>query len=268
MKTRSNYVSNSSSSSFILKESKATRNLTGNDWNEMIVDLFQNYGERLRECEENEEKYGFRHDPHPIFCAFDMKTDRKEAESYLKDVLDGWTATNCHMKDGILVETKRSWDDAWRRYVMKIGKRIEDEAVQETGGKWADAYLWCMNRDEIRNLRHSVRVLMKDGSVLSMEVPEKYLNMLEDKWDEMGICDNYDILKNKKARFAVHFDENEYYDMNGVSEDGGMWETESYTYERVCEVFAKWLVEHGRVQAGFTWRDLVKDTLTVNMHEG
>ena len=49
MKTRFSYVSNSSSSSFLLKESNATKNLTSKDWNEMIVSLFNDYENRLDE---------------------------------------------------------------------------------------------------------------------------------------------------------------------------------------------------------------------------
>ena len=92
--------------------------------------------------------------------------------------------------------------------------------------------------------------------------------MLEDKWDEMGICDNYDVLKNEKTRFAIHFSENEYAFIEGVLDEEGKWETEPWTYGRLCEVFAKWLVEHGKVPPDFSWRSLIDDTITVNMHEG
>ena len=57
----------------------------------------------------------------------------------------------------------------------------------------------------------------------------KYLKMLEDKWDEMGICDNYEVLKNEQTRFAIHFDDNEYASIEGVSDEKGEWETEPWS---------------------------------------
>ena len=268
MKTRTSYVSNSSSSSFLLKESKATRNLTSKDWNDMITSLFKDYEHRLEESRRMEKEYGFEEDSHPIFCAFDMKTDRAEAESYLKEILEGWTASNCVIKDGNVLRCKGDVGDKWHRFCEKIGKMIEDEMVEERGCGYANAWMHIYNRDSIRDNPPDVDVEYSDGTYKRIKADEKYLRMLEDKWDEMGICDNYDVLKNEKTRFAIHFEENEYASIEGVADDDGEWETESWSYGRLCEVFAKWLVEHGKVPSDFSWRSLLDDTLTVNMHEG
>ncbi len=268
MKTRSSYVSNSSSSSFILKESKATRHLTGKDWNEMIISLLPNYRKRCKESIDAEREYGLEHDDYPVFCAFDMKKDRDEATRYLKDILEGWTASNCIIKDGKLKQRKGDVGYAWHKFLQKVGMMVEDEMVDERGYAYADAWVHCHDREDIRGWEQVVDVQTTDGSFRRLKVDEKYLKMLEDKWDEMGICDNYQVLQSAKARFAVHFDENEYCCIKGVTDDNGDWETESFTYGRLCEVFAKWLVAHGKVPSDFSWHTLVNDTLTVNMHEG
>lgn len=270
MKTRASYVSNSSSSSFLLKESKATRNLTSKDWNDMIISLFKDYENRLEDSRRMEKEYGFEENSHPLFCAFDMKTDRAEAEAYMKNILEGWTASNCVIKDGKILQRGDNVEDKWHRFCEKIGKMIEDEMEEEMGCSYANAWVRIYSRNEIRDKEFPpvVDVGFADGTCKRVNVDEKYLKMLEDKWDEMGICDNYEVLKDKKTRFAIHFDENEYTSIEGVLDEEGDWETEYWSYERLCEVFAKWLVAHGKVPPEFSWQDLVNDTLTVNMHEG
>ena len=268
MKTRYSYVSNSSSSSFLLKESKATKNLTSKDWNEMIVSLFKNYENRLEDCLRLAKELGLEKDAHPLFCAFDMKTDRAEAESYMKGILEGWTASNCVIRNGKIKLRKRDVECQWLMFCKKVAKLVENEMMEERGCDYAGAWVRIHSRNEIRESPPVVDVRYADGTCERINVDEKYLKMLEDKWDEMGICDNYDVLKNEKTRFAIHFSENEYAFIEGVLDEGGGWETEPWTYGRLCEVFAKWLVEHGKVPPDFSWRSLIDDTITVNMHEG
>jgi hypothetical protein len=268
MKTRYSYVSNSSSSSFLLKESKATKNLTSKDWNEMIVSLFKDYENRLEDCLRIERELELEKDNHPLFCAFDMKTDRAEAELYMKDILEGWMASNCLIRNGKMQLCKKNVEYEWLKFCQKIRMMVENELIEERGCDYASAWFHIQSRDEIRKYPPVVDVIYANGTRKRINVDEKYLKMLEDKLDEMGLCDNYDVLKNEKTRFAIHFDENEYASIEGVSDEKGEWETKSGSYERLCEVFAKWLVGHGKVSSDFNWRSLMDDTLTVNMHEG
>ena len=270
MKTRFSYVSNSSSSSFLLKESNATKNLTSKDWNEMIVSLFNDYENRLEEHLRIEKEFELDRDSHPLFCVFDMKTDREEAESYMKDILKGWTASNCVIRNGKMELCGNEVEFKWIMFCEKIEKMVENEMTEKMGCDYANTWVRIHSRNEIRECPPVVYVRYADGTNGRIEMDGKYLKMLEDKWDEMGICDNYEVLKNEKTRFAIHFDDNEYASIEGVSEsdEKGEWETEPWSYGRLCEVFAKWLVEHGKVPSDFSWHSLMDDTLTVNMHEG
>lgn len=268
MKTRYSYVSNSSSSSFLLKESKATKNLTSKDWNEMIVSLFEDYENRLEDFLRIEKELKLKKDSHPLFCAFDMKTDRAEAESYMKDILEGWMASNCVIRNGKMQLRSKDVIYKWHAFCEKIRMLVENEMIEDMGCDYANAWVRINSRNEIREYPPVVDVSYADGTWKRINVDGKYLRMLEEKWDEMGLCDNYDVLKNEKTRFAIHFDENECASIEGVSDEEGKWETESWSYGRLCEIFAKWLVEHGKVPSDFSWRSLLDDTLTVNMHEG
>ena len=267
MKTREGYVSNSSSSSFILKATKAIERLTASDWNEMILDLFEDYDKKVEECRRMEKEYNLEKDRHPVFCAFDTKTDRGEAEEYLKDILEGWTASNCVIKEGKLLERKRSVEGTWEKVCKKVSDLVESEMVDERGYDFADAWIHCHNKNDIQR-GFDVDVQDSNGNFQRLKIDEKYLKILEDKWNELGICDNYDVLKNKKARFAIHFDENEYCSIKGIASEGKRWETESFSYGRLCEIFGRWLVKHKKVPKDFDWRELIDATLTVNMHEG
>ena len=150
MKTRYSFVSNSSSSSFLLKESKATKNRTSKDWNEMIVSLFKNYENRLEDCLSLAKELRLEKDNHPLFCAFDMKTDRAEAESYMKGILEGWTASNCVIRNGKIKLRKRNVECQWLMFCKKVAKLVENEMMEEKGCDYAEAWVRIHSRNEIR----------------------------------------------------------------------------------------------------------------------
>lgn len=266
MKTRFNYVSNSSSSSFILMETPAIAGLTGKDWNEMIVSLYEDYGKRMEECRKFEKEWGAESSKYPIFCAFDMMTDRDEAERELMTLLDGWKSLFSVMHNGILEKRDTDAEEEWDDFCGKVEREIERE--HEKDCDYVTAYINPARRRDIRDEDYCEVTIERNGKLERKPLDEKWMKLLEEKWDEIGICTNADVLKSDLARFVVHFDENEFCNLKGVLDRTGEWETEDCTYMRLCEVFGKWLVEHGRVPKDFNWRVLFDSTLTMNMHEG
>lgn len=266
MKTRRGYVSNSSSSSFILEEIPAIAWMTTDDWNGMLRDLYEHYDEAVERHRRFLEDEGYAPDPYDFFCAFDMKTDGKLADEVLGDQLDGWMAYGSCIHDGIL--EKRDVSVEWEEFTDEVEEQVKDEFSNEHDICGCSS-LESQSRKGIRSPYNFVYAI-EDGKEKDMPVPEKYLAMLEKKWDELGCCTNRDVMLSDKARFVVHFDENEYCSLKGMDEEEGKgnWETESFTYDRLCEIVAGWLVSHGKAPAGFTWHDLRNATLTVNMHEG
>lgn len=270
MKTRNNYVSNSSSSSFILMDTDAVSQLSSKDLREALQSLYKNYAKIVAEHREYMLKNGYEDDTEFPFCVFDMRTEREEAVAMLKDILEGWTASNCFIKDGVLQPTKEFVEEQFEDFMRRLEQRVERNYLRHKGICNAYAHFYVHDRDDITDGDATkVYVYYDDGTSSVMPLDKKYADQLLAKWDSMGLCTNADVLENEKARFAFHFDENEYCMLKGMQdEDTKKWETEFYTYGRLCEVLAKWLVAHGKVKDGFTWHDLVDATLTVNMHEG
>jgi len=249
-------------------ESPAIAGLTSDDWREMIKDLYVDYGKRMEEhrkfLEENKDIKDWCYP----FCAFDLKTERAEAEKELLKQLEGWSACYSAMHNGVVEKTESDVLEEWEEYCESKQNEVEKSLDGLYDYVNVD-FMFSMSRKDIRDKTYGPRIIAWKGEKrIDIPVDEAILQDLENKWDELGICDNADVLKSGKARFVVHFDDNEYCALDGVDSEMAGWETESYTYGRLCEVFANWLVQHGKVPADFDWHELVNDTLTVNMHEG
>jgi len=274
MKIRMNYVSNSSSCSSVIEDSPLLASLTSADWDGMLKSLYKDYDEAMKEHRREIESEGIEDWAYP-FCAFDLKTERAEAEKELAGILEYWNSNRCVMKNGRLVKIKSEIDfdinEDWVEYCRRMEDRLECELEEKYRGKfdYVSADLVVYQRRYINDIHMYVNGYDSTGHLTKIKVPRKYMNAMIAKWDSIGICTNLQVLQNEKARFAIHFDEDEYCMLDGVTEDQSCgWETEALSYERLCEVFAKWFVQHGKVPAGFTWKDLYDATLTYNMHEG
>lgn len=256
MKTRQSYVSNSSSSSFILLNVPCISSMTAVDWTDMIKSLIPDYEKVEKECHGQP------------FCVYDLSTEREEATTKFGGFLSGWLA-DCALIDGKLkIRHNRCNASRWRSFCNYVEALI----IAELSGKYGDdvsVWLCADSFAEIRNIR-CVNFTYNDNGKMSapQSFSEKYLKMLEDKWIELGMCDNYQVLVHPSSRIAVHFDDNAYCYLKDIGDNAKGMKTESYTYERVCEVFAKWLVKNGKAPKGFKWKDLYDATLTYNMHEG
>ena len=267
MKIRNNYVSNSSSSSFILEDIPALTSLTSKDWNEMLKGLYNNYEKTMESHRKFVKDYNVDDWMFP-FCVFDLKTERNAAKKELGDLLESWNANLCTKVDGVVVKGVNEFPtEEWENYCESIEDRVECELRD----KYDYVYVNCRvnDRDDIKEEYFDFRVY-RNKKRCKAKFPKKYIKAMLQKWDSLGICTNLDVLMSDKARFAIHFDENEYCEIHGVHDHIGVngWTTDSYSYQRLCEIFAKWLVFYKKVPANFTWQDLYDATLTFNMHEG
>ncbi len=263
MKQRFGFVSNSSSSSFILDNSKSIRHLTSDDWYEMLIDLYPEYEEQVkkhRKCA-IEENYGDYIYP---FAVFDLLVEREQANDLLSH-FDGWNATRCVLHNGVLKKVSYCPESKWEKIAHKKALELEK--------KYTDDIRYCTDVvnigsiDDLRNGNCYIIVLSKNRTKrIAIDAKTRKELLLEAK--KIGLCNNKDVLLNKAARFAFHFSENEYCCISGIDDRKGNWETEEYSYPRLCEIMANWLVSHNKVHQGFTYRNLITATLTCVMHEG
>ena len=268
MKIRYNYVSNSSSSSFILANEPSISQLNDADFNEMLQDLYPEYDSVIREhrlsvIRNMESDWVFP------FIVFDLDKERELAGEVL-DHLDEWMANKAIIKNGELFKTKTSVGLQWRNVCSYVANQAEKEYRKAGVNVQVDL---SGDLDDIKSESNVVSIWTKTGKgkykYQKKPLKKKYLNLLEKSWKSIGICSNLDVLLNSKSRFAIHFSENEINCIKGMCDDSkGVWKTEDYSYSRFCEIMAKWLVEHKKVPEKFTYRNFLRATLTFNMHEG
>ncbi len=264
MKIRDRYVSNSSTSSFILCNAPILSKLTADDWREMLRDLYNGYDKYMQEQIDNGEE------PTPPFEVFDLSTEREAACEELGGYLRGWIASNVTLKNGVCRMVKRDISNEWSRF----NEELEYDIVRHYATKLhtsLSVYTNTRSRKSIKDSSIGFWTEDKNGKSIhkEMKLDKLFTDMMEAKWDELGLCDNFDILKSDISRFAIHFDENEVGSIkNFMVGKGKRFETEGWSYERLCEIIAKWLIKHKKVPSEFSWRNLMDYTLTYNMHEG
>ena len=328
MKVRNDYVSNSSSSSFILANHEFFDyfKITKDDILNALIEVYgrKDYDSSVKNRKEYRKAHPEYFDKKERkdnnvgpFWVYDMtdKKDRKEAISRWGDLLEGWDANNCH-----IVATKgrncvATGGENGYRYQSMIDNIGEIYGIQH----------WELRNHGVdpkgEEVTHWVRSDKKDpktGCYGHVEPADKDVVAFADRLRrDLGIMTNLDAIKCKVAKFFIHADDNE---LTGgeISESGpkdkdydketgtwkpgtSKWATESYTYDRVCEVLLDHLIkdrrinlvdpkflemmeidenylsahdkEHGEIYdfangKNFTWKDLKNISLAWNLHEG
>lgn len=301
MKIRNDYVSNSSSSSYILAEHKMFQffNITKQDILDALID---SYGKEAYEhaVEENircwkEYNKGEEDIPDcgPIWV-YDLSdyNDYREAVSRWGGILKNWDANNVHMMNGKPVLGSYEINE-YKKMIESIEKLFR---VNE----------WQFNDDtspEYRGRFHYTGEKDPETGMFGRYEPieSEIVNFVQFARKNVGIMTNLDALKCECARFFIHADDNELFTGKGSEENKSEYETESCTYDRICEIVFKYLVKKGRIRPddkdfrnemmtspeyltrwereheylydfsnrkSLTWQDFVDNTLTSNMHEG
>ena len=309
MKIRTDYVSNSSSSSFVIAQNEMFEffKTTKQDIMDAIIEAYgkKNYESEMAavaksvaehpEWHEDDIKFG-SFGPIWVYDLWD-KDDRKEAIERWGGLLKEWDANNCHyVKDpeGKVVGFGTN-------IISKFYNIIEGVADIMDVSRW-DLREWSESaKCKVDRFIRSNERDPKTGVFGHYEpMPDYVGEFIRSLRTEAGIMTNLDVIKSKVARFFVHADDNQmpYGESNDPCEK---FDTESYTYDRMCEVLLRNLVKLGKVNPNdpkflemmkiddkylsdgdkkrgeiydflngksLTWMDLKAATMTWNMHEG
>ena len=277
MKIRSDYVSNSSSSSFVLANHELFDlfKITKQDILNALIDLYgkEDYEKTVERIKKNRKEHPDWYDKDELdsknigpFYIYDLsiKEDRKEAIRRWGNLLNGWDANNCK---------KITDDDSEDK--GKVTSGSEYSTYREIMDKLYDVYgisFWDMREYSVnptkKNLpKRFVRSDKKDPKTgcygHDVPVEKEILDFALKLRKDMGIMTNLDVIKSQVARFFVHADDNELcgekFGEYGTEDErwddekkdwvkgSAKWETKNYTFDRLCEILLEYLEKTGRV---------------------
>lgn len=259
MKLRSSFVSNSSSSSFIVMEgddSNPFSKLSKNDWVDVLCKAYRSQG--------------FSDGKIAVFNLSD-KEERKAAEEEFLDFFSQWLSEHTIKgKDGSLEwnpeafeRNEEKWDDTIRSLEW------DSECSEDDDGYRLGLYGYPLKKIQFDEAY--VKWDEESQKFLYRPASEELRMRLVGLWDELGLTTGDEMLLCKDARTLVHFDENVIWESNGILDDADEsngFQTEGWTFKRFCEIIARELKALGKVPADADWRDLYKLVGHCCLHEG
>lgn len=305
MKIRNDYVSNSSSSSFIIGENEIFNNfnITKQDILDALIDAYgvDNYEKSVEKCKKSCDEHSDYYaknikykDYGPIYI-YDLSDEDElnQAIDMWGNLLDDWTSTNTHFgKDGKVYLSA----DGVRKFENIVGDMAE---LYGTSGWDIMEYIRGQTNDLPKKFIRSNEKDPTTGMYGHYEPLDAHvIETIKDMKNKVGYMTNLDVLKCDLARFFVHADDNE---LPCCGDDNEKYESDTYTYDRVCEIIYNYLVKKGKIKPddpsfmeqmriddehlsswdmknGYLWdfvngknltyKDLRYATLTQCMHEG
>lgn len=281
MKTRCDFVSNSSSSSFILSNSPIFEHfkITKEELNNAIIDLLgKDYVNEYKanckklhleyaECANDlDVKYGVESGFGPYWI-YDMsiESDRKEALDRFGSLLSEW---DCHSFLSTANDTNFTSIKSAIAHYERVCKDIGE--IYQLRNCW-DGIVRSEKEAKELEIWTKTNEKQPDGCYgFRSPAPDFVGKLLLDIRKRCGVMTNKEVLEQEFSKFFVHFDDNVLWSINGSTVSGkneevyenprseyekkhneevesSIYESESYTKERVFEILWNYWVKKGLI---------------------
>lgn len=284
MKIRTDFVSNSSSSSFVIAGDSmsivAKCKLTKQDFIDALTDLGKSYMVILdKEIPEDYEK----------ICSDYTDWLKEWYTPYLvKHINYNGTEDIEYIPPTNHIKKRECLDDDFviPGYHFRKWERFYEMIRRSKLGDGLPYSDWTPDVTEIYRYDH------KENKPIFEKINPTLYEILKDVYNSCGIITNHDALMAGFSRFLIHFGDNEVHSIKGMDEpckydkprkvetdydreynkelETSVWETEPYSMFRFCEILMKWFKDHGKIPAEYTytWKHLADSITACCMHEG
>lgn len=275
MKQRTDYVSNSSSASFILRDSPMLKEFSIDK--QKLIDTFKAL---LPKADKNR------------FQVYDLQDgyDLKKAED-IRGTLECFYATDCYLNKDLnkLVLDYHNYEQ-WDTLI---------EALKD-----AHCLMFHSPYDE-EHCQMSIYKYNEDGTFKShdfVNAPDWIMTFIQKSRERLGILTNWEVCLRPESKYLIHFDDNAITSLQGYSTHGKNQEiieyedkvyqqklmdevknspyiTEYYTLDRIMELLVMYWENNGIIDKNseffhkpkeitYHFSPLIDDVLSVRLHEG